>query len=483
MLFTSPIFLYLFLPILLGCYVICPRRLKNGLLLVASLIFYTWGELHYAWVFLLSMAMNYFFGLMISYYRNSRTLHILLGFACISNLALLAYFKYFNFLIENAVTLACHLGFCHYAPKLDPIHLPIGISFFTFHALSYLIDVARGTSPVQKKPWDLALYLALFPQLIAGPIIRYHDIADQITNRRMTLENAYQGTRRFLFGLAKKLLIANPLGLVADSIFSIPGDELTQPLAWLGIICYTLQLYFDFSAYSCMAIGLGRIFGFHFLENFNYPYVARSVQDFWRRWHISLSRWFRDYLYIPLGGNRKGAVHTYINLYIVFFLCGLWHGASWNFVIWGMFHGTFLCIERAGLEKILEKTWRPVAHIYTILQVMIAWVFFRTDSLPHALQFIKAMAGLGANSSPHYSASYYFNPELMIILPIAILFSLPLWPKVERILDQAHSDQASAKMKSFFLTLAGAAWSSIIFAWCVLAVNANSYNPFIYFRF
>ena len=359
MLFTSPIFLCVFLPLLLILYSITPRVLKNTLLALASLMFYFWGEVDYAWVFLLSVVFNYLMGRIIGLSASSKK-SLFLVIACIVNLVLLGYFKYANFIADNINQL---LSLFHFAPiRLDPVHLPIGISFVTFHALSYLIDIKRGTSTEQKDPMDVLLYLALFPQLIAGPIIRYNQIAEQIKNRFFSIDDVYAGIRRFIFGLSKKVLIANQLGLIADSIFSIHGTDITTPLAWLGVTAYTLQLYFDFSGYSCMAIGLAMIFGFRFPENFNYPYISKSIQEFWRRWHISLSSWFRDYLYIPLGGNRHGTARTYFNLVLVFFLCGLWHGSSWNFVIWGLFHGSFLVIERIKLGIWLEKLWTPFAH-------------------------------------------------------------------------------------------------------------------------
>jgi alginate O-acetyltransferase complex protein AlgI len=482
MLFTSPVFIYLFLPVLLLLYLATPRALKNILLLLASLLFYAWGEIQFFWIFLLSMACNYCFGLAIDRTRNWTYGSTVLMLTCAANIALLACFKYVNFISNNLVSVLAAAGITVRA--LSPVHLPIGISFFTFHAISYLIDVSRGTSRAQRNPWNLALYLALFPQLIAGPIIRYHDIADQIVSRDTRLDNFYFGLRRFVFGLAKKLIIANPLGLVADEIFSIPGQELTAPLAWLGSFSYTLQLYFDFSAYSCMAIGLARVFGFHFLENFNYPYIAESIQDFWRRWHISLSRWFRDYLYIPLGGNRLGTRRTYVNLCLVFFLCGLWHGASWNFVAWGLFHGLFLALERAGLGTVVRNLWRPLRHVYTLLLVMLAWVFFRADTLPHAMQFLTAMAGFGATTNVHHDAHFYFNNEFILVCLFAVAFSTPVWHSIEaRLEGAAATGDGRDSRRMTALTLASTAWITMLAFACVLYINAGTYNPFIYFRF
>ena len=291
-------------------------------------------------------------------------------------------FKYADFLVGNLNAL---LGPLRLAPlSLPGIALPIGISFFTFQALSYVIDVYRREVPVQRNPFDLGLYIALFPQLIAGPIVRYHDVARQLVERVVTRQGFAYGVERFVVGLGKKVLIANTLAVQADLIFAIPADQLTAPVAWFGLVCYTLQIYFDFSGYSDMAIGLGYMFGFRFLENFSHPYVAQSITEFWRRWHISLSTWFRDYLYVPLGGNRGSALRTYRNLVLVFFLCGLWHGASWSFVVWGLLHGFLLVIERMGLGRLMARWPRALRHAWTLFFVMIAWVFFRADSLPQA---------------------------------------------------------------------------------------------------
>lgn len=483
MLFTSPVFLYVFLPLVLFLHLVVDRPIKNFILLCASIFFYAWGEVFYSVVFLFSMVMNYFLGLLVDHFRQRGAGVWFISIACTANLLLLVSFKYANFLADNfnAVSGLMHLP----QIQLDPVHLPIGISFFTFHAISYLIDIWRGVSRVQRNPLDLALYLALFPQLIAGPIIRYHDIADQLENRQTTLDNLYFGARRFILGLAKKLIIANTLGLVADSIFSLPGSELTAPLAWLGIFSYTLQLYFDFSAYSCMAIGLGRMFGFRFLENFNYPYIATSVQDFWHRWHISLSRWFRDYLYIPLGGNRLGERRTYLNLITVFFLCGLWHGASWNFVVWGLFHGMFLVLERIGLDRYIAGLPSFLAHAYTLLVVMVGWVFFRSESLGYAVDYLQAMAGFGAASTIRDNAGFYFTREFLVVSAVAIVFSTPVWARLENWLECTKDKGQGVLFRSgYFLVQASTAgYVLVLGALCLLYTNAGTYNPFIYFRF
>ncbi len=477
MLFTSPVFLCLFLPLVLALHIALPARsLRNAVLLVASIFFYAWGEAFYVGILLASIVWNYCAGLAIARWRKEVWGAWVTGLMVAANLFLLGSYKYANFIVDNINGLLSALQIS--AVSIEPVHLPIGISFFTFQAISYLVDVHRGTSPVQRNPLDLALYIALFPQLIAGPIIRYHDIDAQIRSRRVTIDDVYFGFRRFVFGLAKKLLIANPLGLVADQIFNIPSAEMSAPLAWLGMLSYSLQLYFDFSAYSCMAIGLGRMFGFRFLENFNYPYISQSIQEFWRRWHISLSNWFRDYLYIALGGNRRGARRTYINLLIVFFLCGLWHGASWNFVVWGLFHGMFLVLERAGLSSMLAKLWRPLRHAYVLLVVMIGWVFFRSETLPYAIEYMQALAGMGEALNMYHDARFFLTPDVVAVLILACVFSAPVWPAIERWIDRPR-----LVIVDPFIQLCS---SMLIFAMmglCLIQVFVGAYNPFIYFRF
>jgi alginate O-acetyltransferase complex protein AlgI len=310
---------------------------------------------------------------------------------------------------------------------MDPVRLPLGISFFTFHALSYVIDVYRHKWPAAKNPGDVALYIFFFPQLIAGPILRWSAIAPQLVQRAVTRERFAEGIRRFVGGLAKKMIIANVVAVPADKLFALPGQELTPSLAWLAIGCYTLQIYFDFSGYSDMAVGLGKMFGFEFIENFNFPYTAQSIKDFWRRWHISLSSWFRDYLYIPLGGNRCSGWRNHLNLMIVFFLCGLWHGASWTFVIWGLYHGAFLLIERTRFGDWLERLPRPLRHIYTLLVVMIGWVLFRTETFAQATSVLASMAGLSTGVDPNQKFARYWNSELMWSIVFGIIFSMPAW--------------------------------------------------------
>ena len=343
LLFSSPLFLFVFLPILLGLYALAGPRYRNLVLLTASLLFYVWGEGAYVLVMIAIIAINFGLGRRVEMLAGRDRAKITVAVAVAVNLGLLIAFKYSNFLVDQLNVVLGALRGPHL--KLSPVHLPLGISFFTFHAISYVVDIHRHKTQ-GGKPLDFALYMTLFPHSIAGPIVRYGDIAGQIAGRVITTAGFAEGIRRFIIGLAKKMLVANTVAVAADAIFALPGGELNFSLAWLGVACYTLQIYFDFSGYSDMAIGLAKLFGIDFLENFNYPYSARSITEFWRRWHISLSSWFRDYLYIPLGGNRCGRVRNYLNLISVFFLCGLWHGASWTFAAWGLFHGAFLVLER-----------------------------------------------------------------------------------------------------------------------------------------
>ena len=392
MLFSEPAFLFYFLPLLLAAYYVCWRPLRNALLLAASLLFYAWGEGRYVAVMLASIVYNYGYGLLIARFRHTRAAGTLLAVGVAGNLLMLVAFKYAGFLVEN---LDVALNLFNLRPLTPPlVHMPIGISFFTFQAISYLVDVRRGTVAPQRNAVSYAMYKSLFPQLIAGPIVRYADVAHEVKQRSVDRAMFASGVERFIIGLGKKMILANPAALPADRIFDLPAAALTPGLAWLGAACYALQIYFDFSGYSDMAIGLGRMFGFHFLENFRYPYAARSVTDFWRRWHISLSSWFRDYVYIPLGGNRQGELRMYLNLMTVFFLCGLWHGASWNFVAWGLFHGAFLVIERMGLGKLLASLPAAFGHVYTLAVVLVGWVFFRAETLGQAIEFLRAMAFL-----------------------------------------------------------------------------------------
>ena len=481
MLFTEPTFLFLFLPLLLALYFL--RRphasYANWLLLIASVIFYVKGGGAFTWLILASIAFNYWMaiGVQRAHVVSPARAKVFVAVAVAVNLIVLGIFKYGNFFVDN---LNAVIDAFHGTPFNRPeILLPIGISFFTFHAISYVVDVYRGDATAQKSPVHAALYLLLFPQLIAGPIIRYRTIADQLARRSVTLDDFAEGVRRFVVGLGKKVLIANIVAVPADRIFSAPTAQLDAAHAWLAVICYTLQIYFDFSGYSDMAIGLGRMFGFHFPENFRWPYIADTVQEFWRRWHMSLSSWFRDYLYVPLGGNRGSRAQTYRNLVTVFFLCGLWHGASWNFVIWGLFHGTFLVVERLGLASAVRRLWPPLRHAYLLVVVMIGWVFFRADTLASAISFIRTMFGFQAPFAPTpFALGWYLTPELWLALLLGIIGSAPVIP--------ALSSWRKARLttwRGFGFDAAATASLMVILVAAIMQMAARTYNPFIYFRF
>ena len=429
MLFSSMIFLWFFLPLVFCSYYLIDKRFKNILLLISSIIFYAWGGVSYSLIMLSSIIINYIFALLIDKAiedNNLKNKKIYLALCIIINLSILGYFKYTNFIISIINSLSQNKII-----ELTNIVLPIGISFYTFQALSYVIDVYRGHNKAQKNIFNLALYISFFPQLIAGPIVKYHDIENQILNRNESLENIFYGIKRFIYGLSKKVILANMFALSCDEILKQPTDELGTALVWCASVLYTLQIYYDFSGYSDMAIGLGRMFGFNFLENFNYPYISKSIKEFWRRWHISLSTWFKEYLYIPLGGNRKRKLFTYINLLIVFFATGLWHGASYNFILWGLFHGFFLVIERIFLGKLLEKNkLKFINHIYVIFVFVIEWVLFRADDLKHAFELYKLMFSYKESI---YTVRYFFYPQTFVCFIFGILFSglfQSIFPKV-----------------------------------------------------
>jgi len=447
-------------------------------LLLLSLLFYTCGEGKYLIILLLSIFANYIVGVLLSKEEGvfSRKLLIIAG--VIFNLSLLGFFKYSGFFVDN-------LSFIIPLPKqylnfFEHVHLPLGISFFTFQALSYIIDVYNKETAAQKNIINYALLIALFPHQIAGPIIRYKHIASQLTDRIITREKFGYGIERFIIGLSKKMLLANTLGYATDQIFSLPLEQLSTPLCWLGIVCYTLQLYYDFSGYSDMAIGLGAMFGFHFLENFNFPYISTSIQEFWRRWHISLSSWFRDYVYIPLGGNRGSKARTYLNLFIVFLLTGFWHGASWTFIVWGLYHGFFIVLERLFLNNWLQKSAKLIGHVYTIVVVLVGWVLFRADNFPYAWSYIKEMFSFHFSRYGQSNFLLLFNSELIVTLIISILFTMPVFTFVKRKISNI------AFNNSFVGLVGKLSYRLFIFSFFLLSIlymAANTYNPFIYFRF
>ncbi len=477
MLFSSGLFLFLFLPITLLLFYSSPKRLKNSTLLFASLVFYAWGGVSYTLLLLGSIILNYFFGIAIHKSRGQRAKWVL-GTGIAVNLSTLILYKYADFLIENMNRALWKVNW----PTIEypSLLLPVGISFFTFQSISYLVDIYRKEADVQKNIINLALYISLFPQLIAGPIVRYHDIAKQLVKRTFTLTGFGLGVERFIIGLAKKVLFANTFALVADNIFALSSTEMSTTTAWLGIICYSLQIYYDFSGYSDMAIGLGKMFGFDFLENFNFPYIARSIQDFWRRWHISLSNWFRDYLYIPLGGNRVSSSRLYLNLFIVFFLTGFWHGASWNFIFWGLLHGSFIVLERFGFLKLLQSTWKPLQHIYTLLVVVFAWVFFRADNLAHGWDYCKHLLGIQKTMGIQKNWQWYVDNHFYIILILGILSAGGIWPWLQTKLHPLFFPQGK---KVILGQITAAAVLFGVFGLTVSYLVSGTYNPFIYFRF
>ncbi|WP_299245571.1 MBOAT family O-acyltransferase [uncultured Brachyspira sp.] len=471
MLFSSMIFLWLFLPAVFCLYYLIDKKFRNLLLLAASIIFYAWGGVSYTLIMFSSIIINYVFALLIdkAIYNDNKIIKkkIYLIFCIILNLLILGYFKYADFaasiinLISGKEVIA-----------LKNIILPIGISFYTFQALSYVIDVYRKINKAQKNIINLALYISFFPQLIAGPIVKYHDIENQIICRKESLENISWGIKRFIYGLSKKVILSNMFALSCDEILKQPVSELSTILVWLAAILYSLQIYYDFSGYSDMAIGLGSMFGFKFLENFNYPYISKSIQEFWRRWHISLSAWFKEYLYIPLGGNRKGKYFTYLNLLIVFFATGLWHGASFNFILWGLWHGFFLIIERIFLLKLLEKNkFSFINHIYVILVFVLGWVLFRANDLNHALELYKVMFTFKESI---FTVRYFFYPQTQVCFVLGILFIglfQSLFPKIKAALFSSRVYILESIIQFILLFI------------CIMYLVNGTYNPFIYFRF
>jgi alginate O-acetyltransferase complex protein AlgI len=484
MLFSSPIFLFLFLPIVLTVYLLLRHtKARNNWLLLMSLAFYAWGEIGFIFLLLASTVVNYALGLWVDRSTGIASRKMAVTVAVIVNIGLLAFFKYADFAagIFNSM-----LEFAGIAPLKAPhILLPIGISFFTFHALSYVIDIYRRKWKAAADPKDVALYIFFFPQMIAGPILRWSAIGPQLEEHNVSFDKFAEGIRRFSGGLAKKVLIANTVAVPADQIFSLPANELSSPVAWFGIICYTLQIYFDFSGYSDMAIGMGKMFGFTFMENFNFPYVSQSIREFWRRWHISLSTWFRDYLYIPLGGSRVSGPRTSLNLVVVFFLCGLWHGASLTFVIWGLYHGFFLALERTRFSNLLGKFPQPLRHLYAVMVVMMGWVIFRADSITAAKGYFSALFGPPDVSVALAYVQQYATVQAMTAIVFGVLFIGPAWNWFKY--ECARSCQNSpAAWHPMIRTLGTAIEILLIIALLTISsawLASGTYNPFLYFRF
>jgi alginate O-acetyltransferase complex protein AlgI len=483
MVFSSTIFLFLFLPVVLGLAWVAPRRLVNGVLLVASLLFYAWGEVFFVGVMVASILANYVFGIWVGRQRDQRKAKLILTGAVAANLGLLFVYKYASFVVGNLNRV---LASFDVAPlDWQPIHLPIGISFFTFQALSYVVDVYRREVKVQRSFLDLALYISLFPQLIAGPIVRYQDVEGQLTGRRVTLDKMAYGVRRFVLGLAKKVLIANAVAVAVDEIHALPASQLTPALAWLAALCYVLQIYFDFSGYSDMAIGLGSLLGFHFSENFLFPYAARSVREFWNRWHVSLSTWFRDYVYIPMGGNRCSPGRMYFNLVSVFLLCGAWHGANWTFIFWGAYQGTFLALERQSWLAGLGRAWTPIKHVYTLMVWLVGMVFFRADSIGDASVFVRRMVGLGDWSASWHTLDMHLTRDLCLLIPAAALCSVPLHRPLRAWYERRTAALGGGQrvLVEGASTLLGAGALTLLLVVCASFLAAGTHNPFIYFQF
>lgn len=483
MVFSSFVFLLAFLPIVLLLYYISPRKIRNLVLLIASLIFYAWGEPIYVLIMLFSTVFDYTNGRLIEYFSkrgNSGKMKIALIVDICGNLGILGFFKYADFFIGNVNSITgAGISLLHIA-------LPIGISFYTFQTMSYTIDVYRGKVPAQHNILDFATYVTLFPQLIAGPIVQYKTVAGELSGRRTSLEDFSEGAFRFAVGMAKKVLLANQIGALWNTISHL--NELTAATAWLGAIAYSFQIYFDFSGYSDMAIGLGRMFGFHFLENFNFPYMSKSITEFWRRWHISLSSWFKEYVYIPLGGNRKGMPRQILNLLIVWMLTGLWHGANWNFVLWGLYYGILLIAEKLFLLKLLEKLPSWIGRIYSMFLVVIGWTVFAQTDMAGLSQYLKAMFGIGVAAVN--SDFFYFLSCNAVLLVVLVLCSVDhrawiagLRERQGRKFAKTADNIYEAVQSSCRLTYAKPVLMLLLLVLSYAFLVGDSYNPFLYFRF
>ncbi len=483
MLFSSLIFLYAFLPLVLILNFLIRKEYRNRMLLISSLIFFAWGGVSYTLILISSLLINYVSGLLIEKYRGKPASKYALIVGVVLNMGILGVYKYANFIVEN---INYFFGLFGDYQISDPgIILPLGISFYTFQAVSYIVDLYRKEAEVQRNFFKLALYISFFPQLIAGPIVRYQNIAEQLTKRKNHRANLTYGVRRFVMGLSKKVLLANQFGLVADKAFAVGITDLNSSTAWVGVLAYTMQIYFDFSGYSDMAIGLGRMFGFRLPENFNFPYISRSIREFWQRWHITLGIWFKNYLYFPLGGSKKRPNRTIINLLIVFFATSIWHGASWNFVIWGMTHGFFMMLERLGLGKIMDRMWRPVQHFYALLIISVTRVFFRAESFDYAWAFFKKLFVFDFSRLHVDVGPLVNNGTFIFITVIGILSATPFWINLGNRLKKLETgNYPRSRFTGINLGEIGGALLVIIALFlCTMLLVSDSYNPFIYFRF
>lgn len=466
MVFSSTIFLCVYLPLVLLGYYICPKKGRNLFLLIVSLVFYAWGEPKYVFLMIFSILVNYIFGRLMDKHReNKKRLKLMLVLSVVIDIGLLSVFKYTDFIITNVNAI--------FGANFDLLNiaLPIGISFYTFQAMSYTIDVYRDDVRVQKNLIDFGMYITMFPQLIAGPIVRYADVQDQLADRSVTTADFSEGIMRFVVGLGKKVLLANQMGAVWSDIYALGGD-VSALMAWTGAIAYTFQIYFDFSGYSDMAIGLGRMFGFKFPENFRYPYQSVSITDFWRRWHITLSTWFKEYLYIPLGGNRRGLARQALNLLIVWSLTGFWHGAGWNFVMWGLYYFVILFIEKLFLLKALDKLPKFFRHVYALLLIIIGWVIFASDDVSVLLPYLGSM--FGANGAIGGMDVYTLLTKAVLLI-ICCIASTELPKKLFLSAAGAMNEKAAFTLKSVLMIA--------LLAMSMILLIGDSYNPFLYFRF
>lgn len=466
MVFSSVVFLYIFLPIMLLVYFVVPKKFKNAVMILASLVFFAWGEIRYIFIMLVLAVMDFWCGKRINQYfddkkKKRKYLWINMGV----NLFILFFFKYSDFIIANINNIT-GLNI----PLLN-IPLPIGVSFNTFQSLSYVIDVYRGTVKCEKSFYNYLTYTTLFPQIIAGPIVRYEEVDEELEDKKISLDNFSMGMKRFLIGLGKKVLIANQVGALWNVIETGAYSELSTLLSWVGIVAFALQIYFDFSGYSDMAIGLAQIFGMKFDENFNYPYISKSITEFWRRWHITLGSWFKDYVYIPLGGNRKGLAIQIRNILIVWFLTGAWHGASWNFILWGVYFGIVLILEKAFLLKLLEKLPKIVGHIYSIILILVSWAIFAFEDLAKVVEYIKAMF---VNPVIYNSEALYYLRNYGFIILIGIICSVPLWKKLKEKIDKKNSVVLETITSVGYVAILILSTASLV---------TDSFNPFLYFRF
>ena len=466
MVFSTPVFMFWFLVLTLGIYFVVPRKFRNLVLLVSSLFFYYWGEQEYVLIMFLSTVIDFTHGLLVERYKEAGRItaaKVVVGSSIFFNLLLLVFFKYWDFLAGSLQAIGIN------APILG-IHLPIGISFYTFQTMSYTVDVYRGDTRAQRSILNFGTFVTLFPQLIAGPIIKYKDLGDQIDARTTSADKFASGVQIFMVGLAKKLLIANNVGMLWDSYKALAPEQLTVAGAWLGVVAFSFQLYFDFSGYSDMATGLGRMFGFEFMANFNYPYISKSITEFWRRWHISLSTWFREYLYIPLGGNRCSKGRWVFNLLMVWAATGIWHGASWNYLLWGLYFFVLLMVEKFFLLERLKKAPDIVAHLYTLFFVLVSWAIFAIEDFGHLTAYLKVMFGLGGVSVVNSAFGYYLTSYLPILL-VAAVASTPLGVTVYRKLSPTGQKVACTLLVTAGLVV------------CTAYLVASTYNPFLYFRF